>query len=149
MKGFLDRDEEDNDITAEMGTLTTLAGDWIDSESDDDDNAEDFAMENEPRPPPSELMYGGQGKCKAPAHANNVPDACQSTPAKKRKRRGKRGGRNERRRASTKEKKANGIHARVMEPPRSGNDLPGAQGYTATQEPTRSKNPADPQRGVP
>ena len=91
VKGFLDRGDEDDDRTVETDALTTLAGDWSDSESDDDDNAEDFAMENEPRPPPAELMYGGQGKCKAPARANVVPDACPFTPTKKRKKRGKRG----------------------------------------------------------
>ena len=47
VKGFLDGDNEDNDITAETDTLTTLAGDWSDSESDDDDNVKDFTMENE------------------------------------------------------------------------------------------------------
>ena len=99
IKGFLDRDEED-DVTASTDALTTLAGDWSDSESDEDDNAEDFAIENQPRPPPAELMYGGQGKCEEPARVVVIPDARPAMPSKKRKRRGKRGGRMGRRRTS-------------------------------------------------
>ena len=58
IKGFLDRDEED-DITASTDTLTTLAGDWNNSESDEDDDAEELVIESKLRPPPAELMYGG------------------------------------------------------------------------------------------
>ena len=56
VKGFLDGENEDDDITTETDALMTLAGDWSNSKLDDDDNAKDFAMENEPRPPPAELM---------------------------------------------------------------------------------------------
>ena len=69
VKGFLEGDEDEDDITAATNALTTLAGDWGDSESDGDDDGEDFAIENAPRPPPVELMYGGQGKCKTPTCA--------------------------------------------------------------------------------
>ena len=92
VKGFLEGDDDDDNITAATDALTTLAGDWSDSESDEDDNAEDFAIENAPRPPPAELMYGGQGKCETPPRVVTMPDAGHQTPAKRRKRRGARGG---------------------------------------------------------
>ena len=47
VKEFLDGEDKDDDIIAETDALTTLAGDWSDSESDDDDNVKDFTMENE------------------------------------------------------------------------------------------------------
>ena len=99
IKGFLDRDEED-DITASTDTLTTLAGDWNNSESDEDDDAEELVIESKLRPPPAELMYGGQGKCEEPARVIVVPDARPVMPTKKRKRRDKRGGRKGRRRTN-------------------------------------------------
>ena len=47
VKEFLDGEDKDDDIIAETDALTTLAGDWSDSESDDDDNVKAFTMENE------------------------------------------------------------------------------------------------------
>ena len=47
VKGFLEGDDDEDDITAATDALTTLAGDWSDSESDDDDNVKAFTMENE------------------------------------------------------------------------------------------------------
>ena len=91
VKSFLNGEEEEDDITAETDALTTLAGDWSDSESDDDDAPNDFAIENRPQPPQAELVYGGQGTCEAPARVIVVPDACPVIPAKKQKKRGIRG----------------------------------------------------------
>ena len=119
LKGFLDGGDVDDDRTAETDTLTTLAGDLSDSESDSDDNAEDFAMENEPRPPPAELMYGGQGKCKAPSRATIVPDARPFTPPKKGKKRGKRGSRKKGRRTGARPRRAKGSNAQQLIPPKS------------------------------
>ena len=80
VKGFLDGDNDDDDITEATEALTTLAGDWSDSESDEDDDAEDFAVKNAPRPPPAELMYGGQGKCETPTCAIKCPMPANQSP---------------------------------------------------------------------
>ena len=70
MKESLLEYEDEDDMTAmtddmtEMtekirDDMTELTERMSDSESDDDD--EDFAAENAPRPPPTELLYNGQG----------------------------------------------------------------------------------------
>ena len=64
LKGLLemgaDSEGECEEGTAATDALATLEGDVTDS--DDEDGAEDFGAENDPRPPPREIMYGGQGK---------------------------------------------------------------------------------------
>ena len=123
VKGFLEGDEDEDDITAATDALTTLAGDWSDSESDDNDDGEDFALENAPRPPPAELMYGGQGKCETPTCAVKMPNASHQTTARKRKRRDARGG-------STRNQRRPRRHVRLVAPEAS--DLPDSGGSGET-----------------
>ena len=53
-------EECEDDGTAATEALTELEDNG--SDSDEDSCPDDFAAENDPRPPPSEMMYGGQGK---------------------------------------------------------------------------------------
>ncbi len=54
-------DKRDN-ATATTANLTELAEDNSSVESDNDDAAEDFAVENRPRPPPEKTLFGGDGE---------------------------------------------------------------------------------------
>ena len=59
-------EEELDDVTATTAELTELEDDQSEFGSDDEkDDAEDFAMENAPRPPPDRAMFGGEGECSA------------------------------------------------------------------------------------
>ena len=58
--GVMDEDYVWDDETATTADLTQLESDWSDNESDEDDD-EEFALENAPRPPPEKLLYNGEG----------------------------------------------------------------------------------------
>jgi hypothetical protein len=62
VSGLLDEEEDEDDATAMTAGMTTSGE--LDSDNELDDNDEDdFAAENAPRPPPDKLMYGGDGEC--------------------------------------------------------------------------------------
>mmetsp|Transcript_35622 Transcript_35622/g.65944 ORF Transcript_35622/g.65944 Transcript_35622/m.65944 type:complete len:88 (+) Transcript_35622:336-599(+) len=50
----------DDKVTATTADLTMVAGNALDSDLELEEKA-DFAAENKPRPPPAEILYGGQG----------------------------------------------------------------------------------------
>jgi len=70
--GLAGFDQEDDDATSAMADLTTLAGNNSDSDLDSEDEA-DFAAENAPRPPPEEILYGGQGKLRRSTQGGQQP----------------------------------------------------------------------------
>ena len=61
VSGLLDLKDDD---TATTAMLTDAEDAFTDSDTESDDG-EDYAAENSPRPPPDDLMYGGDGESRA------------------------------------------------------------------------------------
>ena len=52
---------DDDDTATTVATTAADTADMFDSDEDLDDGDDDFAAENQPREPPKELLFGGQG----------------------------------------------------------------------------------------